>query len=1327
MTELKRPSISATLRVALALLSLTLLAALFTPAAQADTTICAPGSGAGQCNAPSGLATDFETGRLYVADQGNNRVDAFEADGTFVMAFGWGVDTGAAKFEICTSPSTCQAGRAGSGAGQFAHPEWVAVDNDEGSASRHDLYVGTDNFHVQKFEPNGTFVKAFGTKGTGECQINSESDPIAVGPDGDIYVAEEGSSSSRVERFDLEGNCLGEVSIVTGASLAVKALGVDSEGNLYMTGGPKVRKYNPAGALLYERGVSDFEATAKNKGGLATEARGIAVDGEDNVFTRQRGQKLHQNTLTNFFTEYDSTGEIVRRFGYVSGQHRVPALAAYSGPAGDLFTDLGSSLEATEVKYLSFSSGPVIFPESCQVKENGNTKATFAAEVNPEGKETKIYFEYITEADFVANGNGFNGSHPASKTPEGQLAPSLEQVELEEQVEKIEKEIEGASGEAKEKAEAKLEEEQESLAQLKEASTFDLHEATATAAVEPETKYRCRAVAINPDGSSTGEEGSFTSLRPIEIGATTVTEVGAEEATLNVQVDPLEISTTGFFEYVEEAAYLRDIEELGPEHGFDHALKVPDPATEEVLDFGGGNGFITSSQVIGGLKPATSYRFRLHATNLFFELKGETGVLGPVARFRTYGSAEALPDDRAWELVSPGEKNSADVVGTQNTRGLIISAPTQVIAGATDGESVTYTSWTSFGEEAEGAPASSQYLSHRTPAGWQTKNISAGGIHNEVVVPPFLGYSPDLKFGGFQAGRQSLAPGCPSGHENLYLREADGTARCLTPEAPGDSREFGNCFAYAGASEDGSRVFFRAQVSYAGVPAGSGFSLYEWHEGQIHVVSVLPEQSEPATPGPLTSFGAKGAEECHTTDLSIVRSAISADGTRAVWTHSTKSGATRLLMRVNGAETVPLDAKQPSGTGGGGGLFWGASKDGSVVYFTDPNKLLPSSKAEQGAEDLYRYELGAEEPLTDVTHGPVPGDVQGVLGASEDGSKVYYAAKAPLTPPSEENEAGEHAELNKENLYLYDIKDGKNHFIAQLSTRDGRNWEEEPVFRTARVTPDGNHLAFLSTQTKSLVGYDNTLTATGGQFANNEECEVFLFAEASTEGGPNCPEAFVYSAEADKLTCVSCNPSGSRPLGPTLFSHWANSLEGPRVISDNGERLFFESFDRLSPSDESIKRDVYEFEFAGSGSCSEKSTAYDPTSDGCHYLLSSGQSDSESYLVDASADGRDVFLSTRQGLNGWDTNGHYDVYDAREGGGFPEPSQAESCLGEACKPAASTPPATTSPTTPNFHGQGNPVSEKTKAKKHKHKKKRHKAKAKKKGHGKAKREGRATR
>lgn len=1281
--------------IGVCLLAASAAALIQAPAAQADLQVCTPTSTPTKCSEPTGLATDFETGALYVADTANDRIDIFKNGGT----------------EAGTPASF----------GGVSGPQRIAVDNVASSPSHHDIYATTADFKVKKFEPNGTKVAEFGEQGDGtpeNCQIERANDPIAVGPNGDVFLADSyetgarNNFTSRIIKFSATGVCIGVVPLeeIEALNQTITSLAVDSTGVIYVvvksfSVGSLIRQYTGTGALTKE-----FEETYENRNGsialLNTGA--VAVNAEDHLFTAQAGGRKTKLASDHFFTEYDSAaagGSILRRFAYAPEDlgFDTPGLAALHTADGDLFdsnTGAGVTYQPG-VRYLKLPPpGPVIFPEACQVEENGNTKATLVAEVNPEGKDTTVHAEYITEADYQANGNSFSGAHPASKTAES-----------------------------------------ESIG-----SDFSMQEGLVEAEVAPETKYRCRIVATNADGSATGEEGSFTSLKAIEIGAAFVSDVGAEEATLNAQVDPLGIATTGYFEYVEEATYLKDIEELGPEHGFDHALKAPDPATEEEIEFGGGKGFSTGSQVVKGLKLSTSYRFRIHATNLFFELEGKDGVLGPVAAFRTYGaSSEPLPDNRGWELVSPGLKNSADVGGPIQSRGLVDASSIHIQAGASSGEAITYTSWISFGN-GDGGPPTSQYLSDRTPSGWQTENISPFGAQSEFFRPPYMGFDSDLRFGVFKVGETSLAPGCPVERENFYLREADGTVRCLTPEEPNAQQKINYCFTYGGASEDGTRVFFSAKVPYAGATEsaeGAGevhrWSLYEFHEGQIHVVNILPGQSEPADPGEYTTFGMRSPEFCQT-GQTVLRHAISPDGARVVWTYwpdLNKQKPSQLMMRINGTETIQLDKhRSGSDSKSGDGIFWAASRDDSIVYFTDPHRLLTGSKAEAGSSsgdpgkpDLYRYEVEGEE-LTDLSKPKAnePADVRGVLGASDDGSVVYFLAKGALTPPSEENQAGEHAEAGKNNLYVYDAnqEEGKTTFIAQLSGEDNLDWTSQPQSITSRVTPDGKHLAFLSVESQKLAGYDNTLAAKSGRFSSGKHCSFSeeLGGNPRIEGGPNCQEAFVYDAEADSLTCASCNPTNARPIGPAFLPGWTSMSEGPRYLSDDGTKLFFESFDTLSGADENDKRDIYEFELAGSGSCSEESPAYDPASGGCHFLITDGKGEDEAHLIDASADGRDVFFSTRSVLSGWDVNENFDIYDAREGGGFPEPSPVEPCLGEACKPAASTPPSSGSPTTPNFRGAGNPAPEK--AKKPKHKKKRHKAKAKK-AHGKAKRNGRAGR
>jgi len=543
-----------------------------------------------------------------------------------------------------------------------------------------------------------------------------------------------------------------------------------------------------------------------------------------------------------------------------------------------------------------------------------------------------------------------------------------------------------------------------------------------------------------------------------------------------------------------------------------------------------------------------------------------------------------------------------------------------------------------------------------------------------------------------------------------------GQIHCLVPEIPASSSVTGCNFVYAGSSLDGSRAFFASGAAYAGAPTGPGFSLYEWSEAKgLQLLSVLTNGT-PATPLGSTTFGPRGevssVSNCQT-GQSILRHAISADGSHAIWTYAPTGQPSQLLDRINGTETIQLDAlpakKENPGPGpSGNGIYWAASTDGSVVYFTSQNRLTSGSKSAPGEEDLYRYDFNSPTiHLVNLTKNSllVPGDVKGVVGASDDGAYVYFVAGAVLTG-EEQNEAGLEAQAGKDNLYVWNA--GQTRFIATLAPEDAEDWGVQPAGQSARVVADGRHLAFLSVDAEDLAGFENKI-------AQGEHCQYEpLFKKLV--GSPLCAQAFLYDAESGHLTCASCNPSGSRPTGPTLLPGWTNVYEGPRLLSDDGSRLFFESMDRLLQSDESAKRDVYEFELPGTGSCSASSPNFDPTSGGCHFLLSGGRSPDETYLVDASADGRDVFFSTRAQLVGWaDGNQNYDIYDYRVGGGFPEPPPAPDCTGEgSCLAPPPPEPSRSSRATPNFTG---PANSKPKPKPKKHHKKKQTKKHKKKGKG----------
>ena len=125
-----------------------------------------------------------------------------------------------------------------------------------------------------------------------------------------------------------------------------------------------------------------------------------------------------------------------------------------------------------------------------------------------------------------------------------------------------------------------------------------------------------------------------------------------------------------------------------------------------------------------------------------------------------------------------------------------------------------------------------------------------------------------------------------------------------------------------------------------------------------------------------------------------------------------------------------------------------------------------------------------------------------------------------------------------------------------------------------------------------------------------------------------CEELYVYSADARVVAAASRAipggaPGDSRRERDTFGCgqrRRRRTWHLNRAISDDGRRVFFNTADALVPGDANGRSDVYEYDV--------------PT--GTVHLISSGRDPSDSYFMDASANGNDVFFLTRQQLVGWD-------------------------------------------------------------------------------------------
>jgi hypothetical protein len=111
------------------------------------------------------------------------------------------------------------------------------------------------------------------------------------------------------------------------------------------------------------------------------------------------------------------------------------------------------------------------------------------------------------------------------------------------------------------------------------------------------------------------------------------------------------------------------------------------------------------------------------------------------------------------------------------------------------------------------------------------------------------------------------------------------------------------------------------------------------------------------------------------------------------------------------------------------------------------------------------------------------------------------------------------------------------------------------------------------------------------------------------------------------------------------------SWHANKAVTDDGAYVFFTTADALVQEDVNGKFDAYAYD----------TVAHAPR------LISSGTGTSDSYFLDADADGSDVFFATRDRLVGWDVDDAYDLYDARVGGGFPEPVPPFVCAGDTCQ------------------------------------------------------------
>jgi hypothetical protein len=637
-----------------------------------------------------------------------------------------------------------------------------------------------------------------------------------------------------------------------------------------------------------------------------------------------------------------------------------------------------------------------------------------------------------------------------------------------------------------------------------------LVEGTATG-LDPNTEYEVKLVAANAGSQASAGPVFFSTLSagPVPSTMPAYPLGGGTEALVGGYVDANHSPTVFWIEY-------------GLTESYGQAV----PASQNA-DAGVGTVPAFVSQRLTGLAPSTTYHYRLVASNASGTVRGEDLTFStPAATALGTGvGGLLLPDNRAWEKVSPEDKNNGE-------------AWKNAAVASADGNRLLFKSQASFaGQPTSRGGQLTDYMSTRGTTSWTTRGIAPpGGRFN--FNSGYIRFAEDLSVGLLSRteteGEAPIDPefpdtaAGPGNHFHYYLRLANGQFKLVSGSEPG---AFGGTFLDASADMNHLLLESREELAPNGVCKGGKKAtlptcLFERVNGAYRLASVLPDGSAA---------------------MKVSTPRMSGDGSRIYF-----SSGEMLYVRVNGAVTeevgVSERATPPPTPGGTTSLVAIDEVDGSRALLMSTAELVDGD--DNAGADLYLWDaarpLGAR--LTLVSQGGLgDGGVLGVAATGRELHNVYFVTQDPIlsadpTPPGPK-------------LYSWEDSGSQSalDYVGTLDFGDGSNWNgEHRLFGTARVSANGRYLAFL-TATR-MTAYDN----------------------ASQQ------QIYLYDSGERQLECATCKPSGAptstAPTYDALFEDQVVSVQQDlRNVSDNGQ-LFFQSQDGLVPKDSNGQQDVYEFE-----------------------------------------------------------------------------------------------------------------------------------------------------
>jgi len=549
----------------------------------------------------------------------------------------------------------------------------------------------------------------------------------------------------------------------------------------------------------------------------------------------------------------------------------------------------------------------------------------------------------------------------------------------------------------------------------------------------PNTEYHYRVIAENESGeTSNGEDQNFTTPPNLPlISAESATEVHSDSARINAEVDPGAGDTIYHVEYGTEACSTRS------------CASSPLPG----LPAGQGTAFVPAVVPLQGLASATVYHYRLLAQNVagttygpertfttlpFVKLENDPCIN---AHVRQQTGAAALPDCRAYELVSASNSGGYDVESSliegQAPYGGYPEAEGHALYGVHDGGIPGTDHPTNRGVD--------PYVATRGKEGWSTEYVGVpANLPGTSGSAPFSSTPSDAAAGleTFAFGAAgSCSPCFEGGYTGVPVRLPNGklVQGMVGSENPGPLARSEGSIA-EDLSANGEHFVFGSKSKFEPDANEGELSIYDRNlkTEETHVVSKTP------TGQPMKEEGSE-----------IGELDISKDGSHILIGHlvEEKEGAKYWHLYINvgdGSKTIDLTPGAIKGV-----LFDGITADGSKVFISSEEHLTGEDKEHTGA-DIFMWEEG--HPLTLISKGsghscdPAANSAHehwNTAGSQENcgvvaigGGGGVSSANGTIYFLSPEQLAGSgHGTLNAPNLYRAGPADGyATHYVTTLES-----------------------------------------------------------------------------------------------------------------------------------------------------------------------------------------------------------------------------------------------------------------------------------------------------